>query len=365
MSEIPTSPPASPKTSLFCPLPPAPASMDEGNAARLPGAVSAMQPKVKRFDMEDISNALNLGLIVVDGGGKVLLWNNWITKHSGIKEADALDRQLEHVFSEPVSPAFLAALKNTLEYRLPVVLSTALHRTPLPLYSASETNQQQTRMYQSITITPIRSQLNESCCLVQITDSSTSIKREKILRSHSEILKKEATTDSLTDICNRRFFDAHYEIAVADAKRQKHSLSVFMVDIDFFKSYNDYYGHIAGDNAIKMVADALKSQLSRATDIVARYGGEEFVLVMPYLPQQVAEQFAEKLRSAVFNLAIPHINSSPFHRITISVGLCTGIPERDDNLLNKADAALYQAKQKGRNQYISLPLCETEEYLKQ
>ncbi|MCK9397138.1 MAG: diguanylate cyclase [Methylobacter sp.] len=318
----------------------------------------------KHFDMEDISNALNLGLIVVDAYGKILLWNNWIAKHSNIKEAAALDQQLENVFTEPVSPAFLAALKNTLTYRLPVVLSTALHRTPLPLYSASGTRQQ-TRMYQSITITPIQSQPNEPCCLIQVTDSSTSIKREKMLRSHSEILKKEATTDSLTDICNRRFFDAHYEIAVADAKRQKHPLSVFMVDIDFFKSYNDYYGHIAGDNIIKQVAGALKSQLSRATDIVARYGGEEFVLVMPYLPQKIAEQFAEKLRSAVFNLGIPHINSSPFHRITISVGLCTGIPENDDNLLNKADAALYQAKLKGRNQYISLPLCETEEYLEQ
>ncbi|MDO9267863.1 MAG: diguanylate cyclase [Methylobacter sp.] len=318
-----------------------------------------------RFGMEDISNAINLGLIVVDADSKVLLWNNWIAKHSDINETDALNRQLENVFSESVSPAFLTALKNTLTHRLPVVLSTALHRTPLPLYDSSEENQQQTRMYQSITITPIQSQLNESCCLIQVTDSSTSIKREKILRSHSEILKIEATTDSLTDICNRRFFDAHYEMAIAEAKRQKHPLSIFMVDIDFFKSYNDYYGHIAGDNAIKQVASALKSQLSRATDIVARYGGEEFVLVMPHLPQKVAEQFAEKLRSAVFNLAMPHIKSRPFNQITISVGLCTGIPENDDNLLNKADAALYQAKLKGRNQCICLPLCETGEYLEQ
>ncbi len=320
---------------------------------------------VKRFDTEDISNAINLGLIIVDADGKVLLWNNWIARHSAIKEADALNQPLEQVFSEPVSPAFLAALKNTFAYKLPVVLSTALHRTPLPLYNTSGANQQQARMYQSITITPTQSQLDESCCLIQVTDSSTSIKREKILRSHSEILKKEATTDSLTDICNRRFFDAHYEIAVADAKRQKHSLSIFMVDIDFFKPYNDYYGHIAGDNAIKLVAAALKSQLSRATDIVARYGGEEFVLVMPHLPQTIAEQFAEKLRCAVFNLAIPHIKSIPFNQITISVGLCTGIPENNDNLLNKADTALYQAKQKGRNQCISLPLCETQEYLEQ
>lgn len=319
----------------------------------------------KRFEMEDISNALNLGLIIVDAESKVLLWNNWITKHSGINEADALNQPIEQAFSESVSPAFLTALKNTLTYRFPVVLSTALHRTPLPLYTASEVNQPQTRMYQSLSITPIQSQLGESCCLIQVTDSSTSIKREKILRSHSEILKKEATTDGLTDICNRRFFDAHYEMAIADAKRQKRPLSIFMVDIDFFKSYNDFYGHIAGDTTIKLVAEALKSQLSRATDIVARYGGEEFVLVMPNLPRETAEQFAEKLRNAVFNLAIPHIEAHPLKQITISVGACTGIPESNSNLLNKADAALYQAKLKGRNQCICLPLCETEEYLEQ
>lgn len=319
----------------------------------------------KCFDMADISNALNIGLVVVNSDGKVLLWNDWIAKHSHIKEADALNQPLDQVFPEPVSPAFLSALKNTLAYRLPVVLSTALHRTPLPLYNLSGADQQ-ARMYQSITITPIQSQLDESCCLIQVTDSSTSIKREKMLRSHSEMLKKEATTDGLTDICNRRFFDAHYEIAVADAKRQKHPLSIFMVDIDFFKAYNDYYGHIAGDKIIKQVAGALKSQLSRATDIVARYGGEEFVLVMPYLPQEIAGEFAEKLRNAVFKLAIPHIKSEPYQQITISVGVCTGIPQNNDNLLNKADTALYQAKLKGRNRCVSLPLCEAEEeYLEQ
>ena len=339
--------------------------VDGSNTAKHAGTIVPMQSNVKRFDIEDISNALNIGLCVVNSTGKVLLWNHWIAKHSGIQEVDALNQPLERVFLEPVSPAFLSALKNSLAHKLPVVLSTALHRTPLPLYHKFELGLQQPRMYQSISMAPIRSQHNESCCLIQITDSSTSIKREKILRSHSEILKKEATTDGLTDICNRRFFDAHYEIAVADAKRQKYSLSIFMVDIDFFKPYNDHYGHIAGDTIIKLVANALKSQLSRATDIVARYGGEEFVLVMPHLAQEIAEQFAEKLRIAVFDLTIPHIKSPSFNQITISIGVCSGIPENNDNLLNKADTALYQAKQKGRNQCMSLSLCESKEYLEQ
>lgn len=316
-------------------------------------------PEVNRFDMQDVLNAIKLGLIIVDTDGKILLWNDWIAKHSGIEEADAFNQQLENVFSEPISPTFLTAIKNTLTYGLPVILSTALHRAPLPLYDTSETNQAQTRMHQSITMMPIRSQLNEPCCLIQVTDSSTSIKREKMLRFHSDILKKQATTDSLTGICNRRFFDEHYKMALADAKRQKHLLSIFMVDIDFFKQYNDHYGHLKGDEIIKLVANTLKSQLSRGTDIVARYGGEEFVVVMPYLPQKIAEQFAEKLRNAIFNLAIPHIKSDASHQLSISVGFCTGIPDIDDDMLKKADEALYLAKQQGRNQCVSIPPYET------
>ncbi|MGZ5051104.1 MAG: diguanylate cyclase [Methylobacter sp.] len=324
-------------------------------------SISAGREVSSHFSIEDISNALNLGLCMIDANGRILLWNDWMVRHSAIKETDALNRQLELVFSEPVSPAFLTAVKNTLSYRLPAVLSTALHRSPLPLYISVEARQQRARMYQSITITPIRSQLDDNCCLIQIMDASTSIKREKILRSHSEQLKKEAITDGLTGVRNRRFFDAHYKIAVAEAKRQHHSISVFMVDIDFFKAYNDRYGHIAGDAVIRQVADTLKSLLSRATDIIARYGGEEFVLVIPHLSEQSAESFAEKLRTTIFDLAIPHEKSPAFNRVTISVGVCTGIPSHHD-LLNKADAALYQAKLNGRNQCVALPRLETETY---
>lgn len=315
------------------------------------------------FAIEEVVNTLSCGLIAVGSDGRVMLWNAWMVKHSGINSADAINRQLINVFSESVSPAFFSALKNTLEYGLPVVLSTALHRSPLPLFHSLEPELKQARMYQSITIAPMRSFNGEACCLIQISDSSTSIKREKILRSHSELLKKEAVTDSLTEVYNRRFFDSHYEMAVANARRQQTSLAVFMIDIDHFKSYNDHYGHLAGDEAIKRVARTLKLQLSRATDMVARYGGEEFVVIMPHLDRKMALQFAEKMCNAVSGLAIPHIKATHFDCLTISIGVCSGIPSSDDNLLNRADAALYQAKVKGRNQYVYISLSEVHDYL--
>jgi len=255
-----------------------------------------------------------------------------------------------------VAPAFLTAVKNTLAYRLPVVLSTALHRAPLPLYDKPDLNRLPMRMHQSITITPLKHSLNQSCCLIQIADASSAVKREKILHAYSENLKQQTITDAMTGICNRRFFDEHYRLVIAEAKRQKHPVSVLMVDVDFFKAYNDHYGHVQGDQVIRLVASALKSQLTRATDIAARYGGEEFVLILPHLSRENAEVFAEKLRVAVLSLVIPHVKSQVLNFLTISIGLCTGIPDNEYDMLDCADEALYQAKAKGRNQCFSVEI---------
>ncbi len=308
------------------------------------------------YVLEDVFNAINLGLIIVDAEYNVLFWNDWIFKRTHIKQAEAVSHKLDSVFSEPLSVTFLNAIKNTLEYGLPTVLSNALHRSPLPLYDLSLQTDEKTRIPQAITISPLQSQQGELYCVIQVTDSSTSIKREKMLRSHSEIFKREANTDSLTGIYNRRFFDEHYKIAFHSAIRQQQYLSIFMIDIDFFKDYNDYYGHLKGDETLRAVAQALKSQLFRASDLIARYGGEEFVLILPDLSEEQAEKFAEKLKNSIFNLAIPHVNSSLFNQVTISIGLCAGIPQEEYDILGRADAALYLAKQQGRNRCVMLSL---------
>ncbi|MEO8407441.1 MAG: GGDEF domain-containing protein [Oxalobacteraceae bacterium] len=316
-----------------------------------------------RFDIELLFNAVNLGLVIVDAGGNILLWNDWIIKRSAIDQAAALNAQFAGVFAEQLSPAFLTAIKNALTYGLPSVLSNALHRSPLPLYDNVEMQQAGIRMHQSITITPLRCRLGERCCLIQVADSGTAIRREKVLRSHSETLRLETITDSMTGIYNRRFFDEHYKIALAHAKRQSHPLSVFVVDVDHFKEYNDYYHHLAGDRALRQVAAALKSQLSRATDVVARYGGEEFVLILPGLSPRSAADFAEKLRCAVLNLAIPHSKSSASDLLTVSIGFSTFVPDTEcepSDLLDSADAALYGAKKKGRNQAVFFTLACSE-----
>ncbi|MDO9191487.1 MAG: GGDEF domain-containing protein [Undibacterium sp.] len=311
------------------------------------------------ISLESIMSSINMGLIVVDSDENILLWNDWIVKHSDITDALAPDTKITTAFKEAPSAAFMSTLRNALTYGLPAVLSNALHRSPLALYSPSDIETEKVRMHQSIAITPLPKAHGKSCCLIQITDSSTSIKREKMLRSHSEILKRDATTDSLTGIYNRRFFDEHYKMALGQSVRQKLPLSVFMVDIDFFKEYNDYYGHPTGDKALIKVANMLKAQLSRSSDVVARYGGEEFILMLPNMPEVFAIPFADKLRDAIWDMAIPHLKSRIAKQISVSIGVSTYDQENKSSMLSlidAADAALYKAKQNGRNQVFYVPL---------
>lgn len=311
--------------------------------------------------LEKVFNAISLGLILVDADERVLLWNDWLARHSELPQEQALGKKLAEAFLVPPTPAFLSAVRNTLSHGLPVVLSNALHRSPLPLFDPTELGEEKVRMHQSISITPLNSQDGGRSCLIQVTDSSTSIKREKMLRSHSEMLKVEATTDSLTGIYNRRFFDEHYKMALGHSRRERLPLSIFMIDIDFFKEYNDHYGHLAGDKAITAVANTLKAQLFRSTDVLARYGGEEFILMLPNVSEESALQFAEKLRMAVWNLGIPHLKSRIAQQLSISIGLSTFNQESDGDLkilLKCADSALYKAKQKGRNQSVQIPVSE-------
>ncbi len=157
-------------------------------------------------------------------------------------------------------------------------------------------------------------------------------------------------TDELTGLYNRRYFNQRYEREVLRAKRYKRPLSVLMVDIDYFKNYNDVNGHILGDEVLKKVANSIESNLRKA-DIVARYGGEEFVILLPEIDKTHADQVAEKLRLAIEKGRFPKEENQPRGRITISLGLAT-LPDDSSNsqeLLEYADRALYRAKAKGRN----------------
>ena len=178
------------------------------------------------------------------------------------------------------------------------------------------------------------------------------VKTQLTLKAQSDLLRQWAYIDGLTGVFNRRHFDEHLKAEWGRALRAQTTLSVVLLDVDFFKRYNDRYGHQAGDECLRRVAATLKAGLHRPCDIVARYGGEEFVFLLPDTGLSGALTLAERLRQRVFDESIPHADSSVAAVVTVSLGVCgtaQGPPGTKEALLREADAQLYQAKSGGRN----------------
>jgi diguanylate cyclase (GGDEF)-like protein len=182
-------------------------------------------------------------------------------------------------------------------------------------------------------------------------------KIQKKLEKVNQQLKKLANLDGLTKIANRRFFDEYLAKEWLRLKREQKPLSLIMVDVDFFKLYNDNYGHLAGDDCLKKIAHTLNSIVKRPADLVARYGGEEFVIVLPNTITEGAQQVAKEIQATMLQLAIPHEYSLIGDSISLSLGVSTSIPNNGlsvSELINRADQALYQAKQQGRNRIMTI-----------
>jgi diguanylate cyclase (GGDEF)-like protein len=171
----------------------------------------------------------------------------------------------------------------------------------------------------------------------------------------------QAALDGLTQIPNRRRFDEHLQCQWQDMMGNRQPLSVILCDIDFFKQYNDCYGHPGGDLTLQRVAQALQSSLSRPQDMVARYGGEEFAAVLPETNAAGALRVAERMQRAIAQLGIPHGLSPISPHITLSIGIATLVPQAHKPiglLIDQADQMLYRAKQQGRNQILVAPAGE-------
>jgi diguanylate cyclase (GGDEF)-like protein len=196
----------------------------------------------------------------------------------------------------------------------------------------------------------LRAKLN---AMRRITDM-----RKRLLQMSEELqdanraLVKLSSLDGLTNILNRRSFDAALEVEWHRGLRSGKPLALILGDVDYFKRYNDTYGHDGGDNCLRAVAGALSKAARRASDLVARYGGEEFVVLMTDTSEQAAMQVAERVLDAVRNLQIPHRESKTADHVTMSLGVSVCVPTPamvPQDLIRAADAALYQSKAEGRN----------------
>ena len=177
---------------------------------------------------------------------------------------------------------------------------------------------------------------------------------EKLLALQQE-LEDLSFRDGLTGVNNRRKFDAVLQREWQEARRNVQPLSLLLLDVDYFKNYNDHYGHVEGDECLKRVAQALAGAAHRPSDFLARYGGEEFVLLLPASDANAARAVAERCRQAIFKAQIAHAVSTVGQLLTVSIGAGTTVPSEHGDpvrFLDEVDRRLYRAKHLGRNRLV-------------
>ncbi|NER85078.1 MAG: diguanylate cyclase, partial [Leptolyngbya sp. SIO1D8] len=206
--------------------------------------------------------------------------------------------------------------------------------------------------------------LTDDEVLVMVRDISDRKQAEAQLQQANIKLEQLARTDALTQIANRRRFDNFLATQWKTLQQTGQPLSLILLDIDYFKLFNDTYGHPAGDDCLQRLVNAAQAVIQNPDHLIARYGGEEFGLILPEANWQVAIDLAEQIQIAVQELAIPH-EASPLKIVTISLGISCLVPTSQlspDILIQQTDQALYAAKQRGRNGYCTYKLLEEPLY---
>lgn len=169
-------------------------------------------------------------------------------------------------------------------------------------------------------------------------------------------LQRQADVDALTQLANRRAFDRHLHLEWSHGVRLQQPLTLILADVDYFKAYNDCYGHPVGDQCLIQVAQVIQQSARRVGDLAARYGGEEFALLLPNTTLETAQQIAATLQARLQGVGIVHAESVVSPHVTLSLGLATHVPqpgEFSQALILAADQALYAAKRQGRNRWVA------------
>jgi diguanylate cyclase (GGDEF)-like protein len=191
--------------------------------------------------------------------------------------------------------------------------------------------------------------------VAEFKDITSRRQAEVALEKANRELQRLSVLDDLTQVANRRRFDEALNEEWQRLSRDRAPLSLIFCDIDYFKLYNDTYGHQTGDDCLRAVADTIGTNCQRPGDFVARYGGEEFIVILPNTEAEGAVHLAEDIRQEIERLKIPHMRSQVSPYITLSLGVSCVSPSADitpESLIGVADKALYEAKNQGRNRTV-------------
>lgn len=329
--------------------------------------------------LEFVVDRLEVGIFAVDADMNIVLWNRFMGIHSKKAAAEVCGRNLFECFPDLPAPWLKKKIRSV--FLLKNYAFTSWEQRPYlfrfnhnrPITGGIET------MHQNCTFLPVKDDKDNVklvCVTVfdftdtalyqhQLTNAIKELDRDKEVQKQliTELEKAQgelqtlASLDALTGLANRRSFDMKLGAEWRRAARDHSPLSLLMIDVDFFKRYNDSYGHQKGDACLQFVATSIAGADLRESDMAARYGGEEFAVILPGTRLEGAASVGERIRQYVANLEIPHKASDVSATVSISVGTATMVPTNGSNeaeLIAVADQALYQAKDQGRNRVISI-----------
>lgn len=300
----------------------------------------------------DLMGSIEVGIVVIDRDYRVKVWNQFMENHSGKLPSQVTDKTLFECFDEidadwfkiKTDPVFSLRSKAYIIWeQRPYLFKFGAKR---PITSASD------QMFQNVTIFPLASlteEVEQICIVVyDVTDEATSKIETQALTVK---LEQFSRVDGLTGIYNRRFWQDQFDMEFKRLKRSENSASLMMLDIDHFKQVNDQYGHPAGDQVIKSLANIIQKSI-RETDISGRYGGEEFAILLPETNVKCASLVAERIRHLAESLTVKHDDVEITFTVSLGIAEFSTSFQQSMAWLEKADQALYQAKESGRNRVV-------------
>nr|WP_259457952.1 sensor domain-containing diguanylate cyclase [Salipaludibacillus neizhouensis] len=306
------------------------------------------QLKENEQKLKDILETFPNGVLTFDLKGSLQYANNMAEEILDTKQKDIISRQYDaHEWVITTIEGNPIAREN-----LPVsiVMKTERYVKDYVHTVVSGSNQ---RKVLSVNGTPLYDHTGKLiAALLSIVDITVKKQTESELIQANKLLKRLAEQDGLTGVSNRRHFDNELQNYWESSLNNNTPLSLIMLDIDYFKLYNDEYGHQAGDDCLKSITKVIDQKLTDTDTVFARYGGEEFAIILPDYSAEEALNLAQKLHQSIQKLSIPHTSSPLCDEVTVSFGISTILPNQENKsseLIENADKALYAAKEDGRN----------------
>jgi len=319
----------------------------------------------------EVLDTIACGIVLLDTGGRILVWNHWMMRYSGVASEAALGLKLTEVFPEIAGNRLDAAVTMALSHRLPGVLSPSIHRPPLPLFRRASERSQGVRLQQLINVTPLRLACGTGCTL-QIHDVSLSVQRERKLREQTDALEAShaslqarfdeihalhsqiatlSTRDVLSGLFSRKHIDQELPKAFDEAIAKGHPVTLMMVDIDLLGQINDKHGREAGDAVLKAAGALLLEKLPPQA-LAGHYDQDDFIVLLPGVSGDHARQMAENWRMAFADMRIE--NGASTVKATLSVGIAASQENGDDlhSLYEYLKLALFLAKPDGYNRVV-------------